>query len=85
KNASADVTLAWPSAVISALAPETSVVFLWGDKLKDTTDLVADRAALVKEYKETVASPFEAAIDGSIDDVIDPAETRGKLIDTLDM
>lgn len=85
KNASADITLAWPSAVISALAPETSVVFLWGDKLKDTTDLVADRAALVKEYKETVASPFEAAIDGSIDDVIDPAETRGKLIDTLDM
>lgn len=85
KNANADVTIAWPSAVISALKPEATVEFLWHDKLKDAEDVAAKRAELVTEYVDTAASPFEAAKGGSIDQVIDPALTRGTIINALDM
>lgn len=85
RGANADLTLAWPSAAISALAPETAAVLLWSDRLKGSTDPVADRQKLVAEYKETEASPEHAAAAGYVEDIIDPADTRAKLIAALDM
>ena len=84
-GAGADLTMAWPSASVSALAPETATAFLWNDKLKGSSNPVADRAKLVNEYKETEACPLKAAADGFVEDVIHPAETRNKLIAALDM
>lgn len=81
KNSNADVTIAWPTAQISALAPDTAVEFLWADKFK----AASDHAALVEEYIDTVASPFEAAKGGYIETVIAPQDTRGTLINMLDM
>ena len=83
KNASADLTLAWPSAVISTLSPEAAVNILWADKVKGS-DKDA-QAALVQEYIDTLASPFEAAKNGYVDDVIDPAYTRSALISACEM
>lgn len=80
-NAGADVTYAWPSAVISALEPKTAVAFTEGGKI--TAD--KDRAAVENEYKETTASAYTAAADGYIEDIIDPAATRSVLLSTLDM
>lgn len=85
RGANADLTLAWPSAAISALTPETAAVLLWSDRLKGSANPVADRQALIAEYKETEASPFHAAAAGYVEDVIDPADTRAKLIAALDM
>ncbi len=85
KNANADITLAWPQAEISALAPATAVEFLWADKYKGTTDVQATRKALVEEYIDTVASPFTAAKGGFIDNVIAPEKTRATIINMLDM
>ncbi len=85
KNAGADLTIAWPQAEISALAPETAVEFLWSDRFKGTSDVNATRAALVEEYIETEASPFEAAKSGNIGSIIAPEETRNTLIKLLDM
>lgn len=81
RNANADVTLAWPSAVISALPVETAVAVLCSD------DITAEkpRAQVEEEYRSTKASAFQAAADGYIEDVIDPASTRSVLISTLDM
>ena len=80
-NAGADVTLAWPSAVISALEPKAAVAFAHGGEI--TAD--HDRAAVEKEDMETTASALTAAADGYIEDVIDPAATRDVLLSTLDM
>lgn len=85
KNGNADVTLAWPQAQISALAPETAVEFLWTDRYKGTTDAQATRKALVEEYIDTEASPIEAAKGGYIEAVVTPAETRKCIVNMLDM
>ena len=81
RNSGSDITLAWPSAVISALEPETAVSILWNDKITQEKS----RADLTEEYKLTEASPFKAAADGYIEDVIDPASTRDVLLSVLDM
>lgn len=85
RGAGADLAMAWPSAVISALAPATAVAILWNDKLKGSDNPIADRAKLVEEYKETEASPFVAAAQGYLEDIVTPAEMRSKLIAALDM
>lgn len=81
RNANSDVTLAWPSAQISALAPETAVTMLYADQITAENP----RSAVEAKYKTEDASPFKAAADGYIEDVIDPASTRETLISTLDM
>lgn len=81
KAAASDYTIAWPSAAISPLAPETAVAFSYGDRI--TAD--HPREAVIAEYIENEASPFEAAAGGYIDDVIDPAVTRPALMAALDL
>ncbi len=81
RAANADYTVAWPSAVISALSPETAVAFLEGDKI--TAD--KPRAQVEAEYAATQASAFAAAAKGHIDDVIEPDQTRSVLISALEM
>lgn len=81
KNANADVVYAWPSAVISALEPKTAVAILRANDVapgKTVEDLAA-------EYAATEASPYKACENGSVDDVIDPANTRDMLLSALDM
>lgn len=81
KGANADVVLAWDCAVVSPLNVDAAVAFMYNERLADGED----RSDLVKEYKETLASPFTAAACGAVDDVIVPAESRNKLISALDM
>lgn len=85
RGANSDYTLAWPNAVISPLAPETAAIFLWNDRLAGSVNPVEDRKKLIEEYKVTKASPFEAAADGFIEDIILPADTRSRIIASLEM
>ena len=85
RAANADLTLAWPTAVIAPLAPETFAAIMYADKLKGAADPVAKRGEIVNEYKDTLASPAEAAANGYIDDVIAPSETRSSIVMALDM
>lgn len=85
KNSNSDITVAWPTAQISALAPDTAVEFLWSDRLKGVDNAKTAHDKLVKEYIDTVASPFEAAKDGYIEKVIAPQNTRATIINMLDM
>lgn len=81
----ADIRIAWPTAVISALEPATAVEFFWHDKLKGAEDAAKRRDELAEEYKDTLASPFEAAKASMIEDIVAPAQTRNALIAALDM
>ncbi len=85
RGANADFAFAWPDAVVSALRPETAAVFLWSDRLKNSAHPVEDRAKLIEEYRRTRADAYSAAADGMIEDVVEPEETRDRLISCLDM
>lgn len=83
----ADVTYAWPSAVISALTPEAAVAVLYAEDVKADKDLSVEaaRAKYEDKYIEEVAGAVVAAKAGMIDDIIDPAATRAMLISAIEM
>ncbi len=85
RGANSDMSVAWNNAVIAPLAPETITAILYNDRLAQSGDPLTDRQKLVDEYKATLASPFEAAAQGFIEDVINPADTRKVVISALDM
>lgn len=85
RGANSDITVAWPDAAISPLAPATAAMFLWSDRLAGSSDPIADRKKLIEEFKETEASPFKAAADGFVEDIITPEETRDKVISYLEI
>lgn len=85
RGANSDYTLAWTNAVVSTLAPETAAIFLWNDRLNGSENPVEDRKKLIEEYKITEATPFAAAANGFIEDVILAEETRTRIIAGLEM
>lgn len=85
-KSNADVTYAWPDAVISALTPEAAVQVLYTDDLKaDKKPALQSRAELEAKFAADVADGVAAAAAGMVDDVIDPAETRKYVIAALEM
>ena len=85
KHLGADVNYAWPTAEIAVMGPKGAVNILYRDELERADDPSAMRERLIEEYREEFATPYTAADRGFIDDVIDPAETRRRLIADLDM
>lgn len=81
KGSNADLAIAWPSAVISALKPETAVAFLYSDEISETKS----RDERVQEYKAQQGSAFQAAADGAIEDIVEPAQTRNAVLAALDI
>ena len=77
----ADIVFAYPSAQIAPLAPGAGVGMLYADRLKKGEN----RDALCAEYAEKDASVYNAAAAGYVDDVIDPAETRQRVIGAFEM
>lgn len=86
-KANADVTYAWPSAVISALTPEAAVAVLYAEQVKADKALSVEeaRAKYADTYIAEVAGAINAARQGMVDDIIDPAQTRATLISALEM
>ena len=84
KHLRTDINLAWPSAEIAVMGPDAAVNIIHRRRLADAEDPEAVRAELIEEYRENFANPYRAAERGFIDDVIDPAVTRPKLIHALD-
>ena len=85
KSIGADLAYAWPSAELAVMGPQGAVEILYRRELQQAADPPARRAELVAEYTEKYANPYSAAERGYVDDVIDPAETRVKLIAGLRM
>jgi acetyl-CoA carboxylase carboxyltransferase component len=85
KSIGADLAFAWPSAELAVMGSQGAVEILYRRELADAADPAARRAELIDEYTERFANPYAAAERGYVDDVIDPAETRRKLIAGLEM
>jgi acetyl-CoA carboxylase carboxyltransferase component len=85
KHIRSDVNFAWPTAEIAVMGPEGAVNIIFRKELEKAKDPVKKKAELVAEYREKFANPFVAAERGFIDDVIEPKETRPRLINALEM
>jgi acetyl-CoA carboxylase carboxyltransferase component len=85
KHIRSDVNLAWPSAEIAVMGPDGAVSIIFRKELAEAKDSVKRKEELVAEYREKFASPYVAAEYGFIDDVIEPKETRPRLINALEM
>ena len=83
KHIRGDVNLAWPSAEIAVMGPKGAVEILFKDEIARADDPEAKAADLVNDYTATFANPYAAAARGYVDDVIDPRDTRPRLIDAL--
>jgi propionyl-CoA carboxylase beta chain len=85
KHVRGDINFAWPTAEIAVMGPEGAVNIIFRKEIEESADPEATRARLVQEYREKFASPYIAASRGYIDDVIEPRETRPRLISALEM
>ncbi len=80
KSVGSDLSFAWPTAELAVMGPQGAVEIVYRRELQAAADPVKRRAELVDEYTERYANPYIAAERGYIDDVIDPADTRIKLV-----
>jgi propionyl-CoA carboxylase beta chain len=85
KHIRGDVNLAWPTAEIAVMGPEGAVNIIFRKELAQSEDIDRRRAELVSDYREKFANPYIAASRGFIDDVIEPRETRPRLVNALEM
>jgi acetyl-CoA carboxylase carboxyltransferase component len=85
KHIRADLNLAWPTAEIAVMGAEGAVNIIFRRELAEAEDPGVRREELVGDYSERFANPYAAARRGYIDDVIEPSETRPRLINALNM
>lgn len=85
KELGADMVLAWPTAEIAVMGPDGAANIIFKKDIDAADDPVKARAEKIQEYKDEFATPYKAAERGYVDDVIEPAHTRIRLIDALDM
>ncbi|HEV2913999.1 MAG TPA: acyl-CoA carboxylase subunit beta [Pyrinomonadaceae bacterium] len=85
KHIRTDINFAWPTAEIAVMGAEGAVGILYRRELADADDQEEARRARVREFEEKFANPYVAAQRGFIDEVIEPALTRSKLIRALSL
>lgn len=78
-----DVTYAWPSAEIAVLGAESAVNILFKTQIESAPDAAAERMKLAAEYRLKFNNPYYAASTGYVDDIIEPRESRPKIIAAL--
>jgi acetyl-CoA carboxylase carboxyltransferase component len=78
-----DVNYAWPSAEIAVLGAEGAANILFRRQIEAAADPAAERSRLAEEYRRKFNNPYHAASAGFVDDIIEPQETRPKVIATL--
>ena len=85
KHIRTDINFAWPTAEIAVMGPEGAVNIVYRRELAAADDQDAVRQQKVEEFRERFANPFVAAERGYVDDVIEPRETRPRVIRALRM
>jgi acetyl-CoA carboxylase carboxyltransferase component len=84
KDLGADTVLCWPTTELAVMGPEGAAAIIFRkelEKAEDKEKLLADK---IREYRTTFANPYRAAEHLHVDDVIEPAETRPRLIQALE-
>ena len=85
KHIGADVNYAWPTAEIAVMGPRGAVNVLYSDELDEAENPEQRRDQLIEEYRDQFANPYTAADRGYVDDVLEPADTRPRLVSDLAM
>jgi len=85
KHLRADINYAWPAAEVAVMGPDGAVNIVFRDTIAKAEDPEKTRKKLVEEYQAKFATPYVAASRGYVDDVIDPRDTRPRLIRALEM
>jgi acetyl-CoA carboxylase carboxyltransferase component len=85
KHVRSDLNFAWPSAEIAVMGPDGAVGKVFNKELASAENPVERKKELIEEYREKFANPYVAAERGYLDDVIEPHETRARLINGLEM
>ncbi|MDZ5471092.1 carboxyl transferase domain-containing protein (plasmid) [Bacillus sp. 31A1R] len=85
KSIGADLVFAWPNAEIAVMGPQGAANIIFAREIAGSENPEATRAQKIEEYREKFANPYVAASMGMVDDVIDPRETRIKIIQALEM
>ena len=83
KHLGADYNFAWPNAEIAVMGPEGACSIIFKQLIMKSDDRQKKRAELAEQYRLKFANPYIAASKGYIDNVIEPKETRTKLISAL--
>jgi methylmalonyl-CoA carboxyltransferase large subunit len=84
KDLGGDCVIAWPSAEIAVMGAEAAVEIIFHRELAEAANPQEKRLELIRQYRETFYTPYEAAGHGLVDDIIEPAQTRGYIADALD-
>jgi acetyl-CoA carboxylase carboxyltransferase component len=85
KHIRGDLNLAWPTAEIAVMGPEGAVEIIYRRQIGKADDPVAKKKEFADEYRDRLATPYIAASRGFVDDVIEPRETRARLINALEV
>ena len=85
KHSGGDINYAWPTAEIAVMGPQGAINIIFRKEIDEAKDPEQKRRELATEYRQKFANPYTAAQKGYIDEVIEPAETRPKLISALEM
>ena len=85
KGVGSDLSFAWPSAEIAVMGPQGAVEIIYRRELADAADPAARRNQLVDDYAQRLANPYIAAERGFVDEVIEPSQTRRKIVAGLRM
>ena len=83
KHIRGDVNFAWPRAEIAVMGPEGAVQIIFRKEIAAAKDRKRRGADLVRNYRETFANPYVAARMGYVDDVIEPSETRPRIMNAF--
>ncbi len=84
KHLGADMAFAWPSAEVAVMGAEGAANIIHAREIKAADDPVAKRKEKIEAYNEQFSNPYCAAARGYVDAVIQPSETRPRLIDALE-
>ena len=84
KHIRGDYNVAWPTAEIAVMGPKGAVEILFRKEINESPDPDAATEAKIEEYRQKFAHPYIAASRGFVDDIIDPRDTRPRLIDALE-
>lgn len=85
KELGADMVFAWPTAEIAVMGPDGAANIIFKKEIDEAEDKAAKRQEKIEEYRNQVANPYTAAARGYVDSVIEPAETRKRIISSFDM
>jgi acetyl-CoA carboxylase carboxyltransferase component len=85
KHIRSDISFAWPTAEIAVMGPEGAVGIIHRKEIASSDDAAAKRAELIDDYTQKFSNPYIAAERGYVDDVIEPQETRSRLVAALEM